>query len=80
MRAGGAQAPIVPWPPENFRKCLLARRGFAPDVEAARDPLVEDCSRAARAPGEAHLGLPTGRVRADPAHPPPTPLFADIVA
>jgi len=37
------------------------------------DPLVID-------PILAHLELPTDRVRTDPAHPPPTPLFADIVA
>ncbi len=37
------------------------------------DPLVIE-------PILAHLGLPTDRVRADLAHPPPTLLFADIVA
>ena len=38
------------------------------------DPLVIE-------PILAHLGLPTDRVRPDPAHPPPAaPLFADIVA
>ena len=72
---------------------LLARRAFAPDVEAARDRLVEESPVLAGITGASVLGqIAVGpragarvwRLDADPdappAHPPPTPLFADIVA
>jgi len=71
--------------PHQWRWADLMRRAFDLDVLACPrcgdrmrllatidDPLVIESILA-------HLGLPTDRVRTDPAHPPPTPLFADIV-
>ncbi len=84
--ASGNDTTGRPRPPRHWRWADLMRRAFAIDVLACpqcgnrmrllatiEDPRVVEQLLT-------HLGLPSERVRADPAHAPPAPLFADTPA
>jgi hypothetical protein len=70
-------------PPVAWRSAVIPRRHDAGDEGTlAVVPSEGTGPRAEPSPGFlAHLGLPSDRVRADPAQPPPSaaPLFADAV-